>query len=338
MRRLTVGVATLGLVALLLLFAGVGRVQAATILINFEQFSDGTNLQGINLGGVTLTNPSGNVEIHDNRFGVGYHSGTKAIASPAGLVAVNPLIGVFDEPVSYVSLWGGDAGTYLEPDSWQLLAYDARVGGNLVGQVSSGTWNGSPYRQLSISAASILRFEAVWTGPQFGIGYDDLAFVPVPPPEPPEPPETPLPSNGSFDGNVDQDVLTINFGELTTGSTPSSIPFLLWNLPSTGKTADLNLVGFAGSGDTSVLTTDLAPFGGLGASTSRGFLASINTSTRGEFSATYQLMVSDATGKSQSPLTIVLTGLVVPEPSTIALAAAGLLSLLIWSWRKRSTG
>jgi hypothetical protein len=332
MRRLTVGVATLGLVALLLLFAGVGRVQAATILINFEQFSDGTNLQGINLGGVTLTNPSGNVEIHENRFGVGYHSGTKAIASPAGLVAVNPLIGVFDQPVSYVSLWGGDAGTYLEPDSWQLLAYDARVGGNLVGQVGSGTWNGSPYRQLSISAPSILRFEAVWTGPQFGIGYDDLAFVTAPPPE------TPLPSNGSFDGSADQDVLTINFGELTVGSTSNSRPFLLWNLPSTGLTADLDLVGFAGSGDTNVLSTDLSPFAGLGASTSRGFLASINTSTRGQFSATYQLMVSDATGMLQSPLTIVLTGVVVPEPSTIALAAAGLLSLLIWGWRRGRTG
>jgi len=303
MRRLTIGVARIGLVvSLLLLVAGAGHIQAATILIDFEQYRDGYNLNGINLGGVTLTNPSGKVEIHDNRFGVGYHSATKAVASPNGLLSVNPLVGVFDVPVSHVSLWGGDAGTYVESDSWELLAYNARSGGSLVGRVGSGTWNGSPYRQLSISGTSILRFEAVWTGPQFGIGYDDLTFMTITPPPPPEPepePEPPpitmLPSNASFDGSADEDITTINFGSLFVGDN-SLKSFDLWNLLSTGPTADLNLVSFAGSGDTGAFTTDLASVPGLTAGSSRSFSASIDTSKPGTFSAILELFVSDATG------------------------------------------
>jgi len=342
MRRLTIDVARIGLVAPLLLVAGAGHVQAATILIDFEQYRDSYNLNGINLGGVTLTNPSGKVEIHDNRFGVGYHSAAKAVASPNGLLSVNPLVGVFDVPVNYVSLWGGDAGTYAEPDSWELLAYDARSGGSLVGRVGSGSWNGSPYRQLSISGASILRFEAVWTGPQFGIGYDDLSFVTVPPPPPPEPeppPITLLPSNASFDSSADEDIITIDFGSLFVGASSSPRFFDLWNLLSTGPTADLSLVNFAG--DPGVFTTNLAPFSALTAGSSRSFSASIDTSQPGEYSAILELFVRDATGNPQSPLRIALTGQVlqaVPEPSSIVLAAAGLLGVLAWRWRRRRKG
>ena len=170
------------LVALAWLCAGVGQTHAEMVQIDFEGFFDADNLNSINLGGVTLSNPSGLVEIHDNRFGVYYHSATKAIASPAELTSVNPLVGVFDYPVSLVSLWGGDAGTYAESDSWELLVYDAPIGGNLVGSVTSGSWNGSPYRQLTIEAEEIWRFEANWTGRKYGIGYDDLSFHVIPEP------------------------------------------------------------------------------------------------------------------------------------------------------------
>ena len=177
MRRLPVALA-----ALLLLCVGVAQTEAQTVLINFEQFDDMDNVDGINLGGVTLSSPNGLVEIFDNRFGVFYHSATKAVASPEGLVSVNPLVGVFDIPVDSVSLWGGDAGTYTESDSWELHVYDAPTGGNLVGSAASGSWNGSPYRELSVTAAKIWRFEAIWTGGKYGIGYDDLSFHPIPEP------------------------------------------------------------------------------------------------------------------------------------------------------------
>jgi hypothetical protein len=172
-----------GLMQLAVVLAAGVQIPVAMVTVDFEAFHDFDNLNGVNLGGVTLTNPSGAVEVHQQRFGVFYHSPSKAIASPCGLASVNPLIGVFDRPVSFVSLWGGDAGTYPdEMDAWELLAFDAPSGGRLVGRVSSRLWVGNPYRQLTIAAEKIWRFEANWTGPQYGIGYDDLQFEVVPEP------------------------------------------------------------------------------------------------------------------------------------------------------------
>lgn len=173
MKRLRVGLMELAMV-----FVVAAQIQAQAISIDFEAFHDKDNLNGVNLGGVTLTNPSGRVEVHENRFGVSSHSPNKAIASPEGLSSVNPMVGVFDYAVEFVSLWGGDEGWRLdEMDSWELLAFDAPAGGNLVGRASSGAWSGSPYRQLAITGDGIWRFEANWTGQQYGIGYDDLQFA-----------------------------------------------------------------------------------------------------------------------------------------------------------------
>lgn len=171
-----------GFAALVVVFDGVGQAEAGT-LIDFEAFNDMDNLHGINLGGVTLLSPIGVVEVFDDRYGVSFHSATKAIACPDGCASANPLTGVFDDPMALVSLRAGDAGTYSEYDSWKLLAFDAPIGGNLLGQVSSGSWDGSPYRQLKIVADSIWRFEANWTGTTgCGIGYDDLEFEIIPEP------------------------------------------------------------------------------------------------------------------------------------------------------------
>jgi len=156
---------------------------ANAVLIDFESYADAQNLHGVNLGGVTLTNSSGNVEVFDNRFGVSSHSGTKAIGSFSGAANINPMTGVFDQAVSYVSLWAGDSGN--DTDNWTLNVYDAVVGGTLLGSSNSGNWNGSPYRQLTASIAGIWRFEAIWNGPECcGIGYDDLEFTPSSVPEP----------------------------------------------------------------------------------------------------------------------------------------------------------
>ena len=177
MRQLQVG-----LLALISILANVGYVGAAT-LIDFEAFSDGANLDGVNLGGVTLTGPNGVVEVFDDRFGASYHSATKAVAAPEGCENANPLTGVFDVPVRWLALWSGDAGTQSELDSWKLAAFDAPVGGNLIGSATSDPWDGDPYRQLKVSAEEpIYRFEAHWTGQVCGVGFDDLEFQVVPEP------------------------------------------------------------------------------------------------------------------------------------------------------------
>jgi hypothetical protein len=80
---------------------------------------------------------------------------TKAVANlSSGPYQDNPLTGVFSTPVSFVSLWAGDAGNDI--DSWRLDTYDAVVGGNLLGSVSIGQWNGSPYTNAAIAAPGIL--------------------------------------------------------------------------------------------------------------------------------------------------------------------------------------
>jgi hypothetical protein len=161
---------------------------ASAVSINFESFSDGQNIAGVNLGGVTLTAPDNgnNVEIFDDRFGVGSHSPTKAIGTfMSGTATSTRLVGTFDPGVTFMSLWGGDGGN--DDDSWSLKLYDAKVGGNLIVTLISPVTNGNPYTQLGFQVGpggpNILRFEAEFTGPSTaGIGWDDLEFRPVPEP------------------------------------------------------------------------------------------------------------------------------------------------------------
>lgn len=149
-------------------------------VIGFDSFADGLNINGMDLGGVTVENPSGVVEIFaNNRFGVGTHVGPNVIASFVnGNESSNPMVFVFDEAQTFVSLWGGDSGN--DTDSWRLDAYDETNGGNLVDSMASGDWNGDPFRQLSVSGPGILRVEAVWTGTEAGVAFDTLEFIPAP--------------------------------------------------------------------------------------------------------------------------------------------------------------
>ena len=143
--------------------------------IDFESYADGANLNGVDLGDVTLSTPGGNVEVFDDRFTVGYHSATKAIFNGNPFPQTNPLVGVFDTPVVSVSLWAGDDHSDTN-DSWTLSVYDAAVGGTLLGTVTENGagWNGNQYRQLSLSFPGIVRFEAT---SDTGVGFDDLSYV-----------------------------------------------------------------------------------------------------------------------------------------------------------------
>jgi hypothetical protein len=171
----------------LVLASGLGLAQSSVAAtIDFDGFADFQNINGVNLGGVTVTNPSGIVEIFaNNRFGVSNSSPGNAIGSFTGATSINPMIFTFSAPTSFVTLFGGDGGGDI--DSWSLTVYDAQVGGNVLGTIASGDFNGSPYIGLTLSAASILRAEAIFTGPAAGIGFDDLSFdrvtqIPLPAP------------------------------------------------------------------------------------------------------------------------------------------------------------
>jgi endonuclease I len=103
-------------------------------------------------------------------------------------------------------------------------------------------------------------------------------------------------ANGSLSNVADANSSGLNFGVVYVGSGLQSLPFEISNLESAvGFTAKLDLLGESGIGATTTLTTDLAPFNGLTAGSSQMFNASINTSTAGNFAATYNITVSDDT-------------------------------------------
>ncbi len=104
-------------------------------------------------------------------------------------------------------------------------------------------------------------------------------------------------ANPSFSGSSDVNTLTYDFGTVTQNSAAPTIGFDLANLVTTaGFTAGLDLDSIVAAGQSSVLTTDLATFPGaatLAAGASNHYLATFDTSTVGQFSASYTLNFSD---------------------------------------------
>ncbi len=117
-------------------------------------------------------------------------------------------------------------------------------------------------------------------------------------------------SNGSLSNVVDVNSLQLNFGTIYVGSGLHALPFALSNLVVTPSfTATLDLLNVSGTGNTSVLSTNLAPTSGLVAGSSQSFLASMNAAVKGSYSATYTLTASDdihLTGASSQQLTLTL--------------------------------
>jgi endonuclease I len=144
-------------------------------------------------------------------------------------------------------------------------------------------------------------------------------------------------SNSSF-ATTDTDALSIDFGTLQQGQSAAPIEFSLFNIASSlgaDLTAGLDLDSIVLSGDTSVFDTTLDEFTNLLAGSSNAYEASFDTSTIGEFAATYQLYFSDESlpgTVSVTTLTLNLVGEVtsaVPEPGTVGFGFIASASLLI---------
>ncbi len=101
-------------------------------------------------------------------------------------------------------------------------------------------------------------------------------------------------AEASFQSGGNQDTLDIAFGSIRQGRTAGAEPFAVHNLVSTPNyTADLDIDAVNGSGDTAVLTTDLAPTSGIAPGSSQSASAALDTTNPGSFSATYTVSVSD---------------------------------------------
>ena len=118
-------------------------------------------------------------------------------------------------------------------------------------------------------------------------------------------------SEGSFASGSGVHSLTLDLGNLAPSDGMASIGFNIYNLLATAVyTADLEIDSIEGSGDTTILTTDLAPTS-ITAGDSESFLAILDAaSDQGLFSANYIIHVSDEDllGATQGILTLQLNG------------------------------
>ena len=147
----------------------------------------------------------------------------------------------------------------------------------------------------------------------------------------------------SFNGASQLSSLTLDFGTVAQGASVSPLNFSLFNLGDANRVG-LDLDSVSGSGNTSKLSTNLASFMALAQSGSNAYLASLDTSTVGSFSAHYVLSLSDAdvgasATRSNYQLEVNLLGNVaaVPEPDTYAMLLAGL-GLMGGIARRRAAG
>ena len=117
----------------------------------------------------------------------------------------------------------------------------------------------------------------------------------------------------SFSGSNLLTSTTIDFGTITEGSGTQSLPFSLFNYDGAGSpfyASDLELDLISGSGSTSALMTDASLFTGLDQGSDLDFMAMLDTSSVGTFSATYEFSLSgeDLPGDQSQVLTLTLMG------------------------------
>ena len=123
-------------------------------------------------------------------------------------------------------------------------------------------------------------------------------------------------ANASFNDVSDLDALLIEFGDVAQGTGQQSLNFTIYNLDSTPTlTGGLDLDTISGTGDTTVLTTNLAPLSNLPAGGAQMFTAYVDPTFLGGYSATYTIELSDQDlpGAQPTPdLVLSLTAQVVP--------------------------
>jgi hypothetical protein len=147
---------------------------------NFDDLSVG-NIDGSDLGGVTITSADGSTRVVSNE-GIGYRSPFNAVTN-TNFLTRNPLVLTFDLPVSSVTLTGGDTGG--DRDQFMVIAFDELD--NVLASETTPWFGGNDldpeimvdFFQLTLTAANIISVDVrAFRDPanpfSGGIGIDDL--------------------------------------------------------------------------------------------------------------------------------------------------------------------
>jgi len=171
------------LMVLMAIFYWVNSSHATTW--DFNGLTGGTNINGVNLGGVTITAPDNQVIVIDDYETFSATPSIRASSWDGG----KTLTLTFDSPVDFVSIYGGDYGG--DSDRFSMTAYDTLS--NQIAFADTGSFNGidpnypvsgwrGDYRYLSVSADDIK--SVALTQVTWGCMWDNLNTTPVPTPEP----------------------------------------------------------------------------------------------------------------------------------------------------------
>jgi hypothetical protein len=155
-------------------------ISASALTFNFDDLSVG-NIDGSNLGGVTITSADGSTRVVSNE-GIGYRSPFNAVTN-TNFLTRNPLVLTFDLPVSRVTLTGGDRGG--DRDQFMVTAFDELD--NVIASETTPRFGGNDldpevmvdFFELTLTAANIISVDVrAFRDPanpfSGGIGIDDL--------------------------------------------------------------------------------------------------------------------------------------------------------------------
>jgi hypothetical protein len=160
------------------------------VLINFDNLIPGSVIDGVNLGGVTISSaaPAQTVVTTGAGFGVGWTSPLNAITNfgPNGnFLTFYPLTMTFAVPQSSIAFTGGDVGGDL--DQFTATAYD--VNNVLLGVFVTPVFGGNPVQNFMADQFTVqLNFPGMKTvvvsnAINAGIGIDNVQFCETPLPQ-----------------------------------------------------------------------------------------------------------------------------------------------------------
>jgi hypothetical protein len=170
----------------------LGPGPASAVIIGFDNIAAGTVIDGVNLGGLTLSTPGGITQVvaGSGGDGIGFRSPFNAVTNftnSGNYVTFAPIVIRFDLLQDFVAVVGGDRGG--DQDQFTIKAYDDA--NNLLASFTTPVFGGNPidpnvmvdfYTAQFDLGSAVIRTLEISDAINAGIGIDNVVFhnVPIP--------------------------------------------------------------------------------------------------------------------------------------------------------------